>query len=58
MDEHVARGLRDERGADEAGDVGGEVGQVVDRLHLQQLAERHHQAQLAVPVSGREEREG
>ena len=57
MDEHVARGLRDERGGDEAGDVGGEVGQVVDRLHLQQLAERHHQAQLPVPVSGGEREE-
>ena len=52
VDERVARVLGDEDRRDEAGDVGGEVGEVVDRLHLQQLAEVQHQAQLAVPVSG------
>ena len=51
VDDGVAGGpeVGDEGGAHEGGHVGRQVGQVVDRLQLQQLAERHHQPQLAVP---------
>ena len=52
LDKEFARLLRDEDGRNKAGDVGGQVGEVVHRLHLQQLAEVQHQAQLAVPVDG------